>query len=81
MKWDWLILKENKYVGTVELDSDEDTEIQLVKAKTQKNEFINKVMKRRGTVILRSDQTDLPGPDTLTATFKQLSDEPNDQSE
>ena len=47
MKWDWLILEENKYVGTVESDSDEDTEFQLVKAKTQKNEFIKKVMKRR----------------------------------
>jgi hypothetical protein len=39
LKWDWLILKK-KYVGTVELDSDEDAELQLVKAKTQ-NDGVN----------------------------------------
>jgi hypothetical protein len=51
----------------VELDSEEKEEFFLLKDKAQQDEFMQKIMKRRGELVLHSDQTDLPGPDSLIA--------------
>jgi hypothetical protein len=58
-----------KYVGSVELDSEEKEEFFLLKHKAQQDEFMQKIMKRRGELVLRSNQTDLPGPAFLIAKF------------
>jgi SAM-dependent methyltransferase len=36
--------------------------------------FTQKIMERRSELVLRSEQTDLPGPEMLIAQFKQPSD-------
>jgi len=61
-----------KYVGSVELDSEEKEKFFLLKDKAQQDGFMQKIMKRRGELVLRSNQTDLPGPAFLIAKFNQL---------
>jgi hypothetical protein len=63
-----------KYVGSVELDSEEKEEFFLRKDKAQQEEFMQSIMKRRGELVLRSNQTDLPGPAFLIAKFNQSPD-------
>jgi hypothetical protein len=66
-----------QYVGSVELDAEENREFFLLRDEFQpdaRDAFIQKIMERRGELILRSDQADLPGPDMLIAKFKQPSD-------
>jgi hypothetical protein len=66
-----------KYTASVDLDPDEVDEYLLLKTGSQLEEFRNKVLMRRGEVIFRSDQTDLPGPNELTVRATK----PPDQSE
>lgn len=66
-----------QYVGSVELDAEENREFFLLKDDVQPNArdaFIQKIMQRRGELVLHSEQTDLPGPDILIAKFNQSSD-------
>lgn len=62
-----------QYVGSVELDAEESGELFLLRDEVQRDAFIQKIMERRGELVLRSQQTDLPGPDMLIAKFKQPS--------
>ena len=55
-----------KYSASVDLEPDEVDEHLSLKTNSQLAEFRNKLIGRRGEVIFRSDQTDLPGPNELT---------------
>jgi len=66
-----------KYTASVDLDPDEADEYFLLKTRAQIEEFGNKVLARRGEVISRSEQTDLPEPNELKLRFTK----PLDQSE
>jgi hypothetical protein len=57
------------YVGSVGLDAEECAEYFLLKNKAEQDEYAKKVMARRGEVTLRSDQGDIPGPDSLIVKF------------
>jgi hypothetical protein len=72
-----------QYVGSVELEAEENRELFLLRDEVQRDArdaFIQKIMQRRGELVLRSEQTDLPGPDTLIAKFKQPSDQHEEKS-
>ena len=43
-----------KYAGTVELDADEKGEFFLLEGKAEEEAFVNKVLKRRGELTLKS---------------------------
>lgn len=58
-----------KYVGTVELNQDEKNEFYLITDEEKKQEFMRKVMRRRGELVLHSENPGLAGPDTLVARF------------
>lgn len=68
-----------KYAASVELDADEKIEFVGLKGQVQHDAFINKIVKRRGEVVLHSDQTDLPGPDTMTMKYRPPQDEPRQE--
>jgi hypothetical protein len=63
-----------KYVADIELDAEEKAEFYLLQRHTEEDEFKGKVMKRRGEVTLHSDQTDLPGPNSLILKYQEPSD-------
>jgi hypothetical protein len=67
------------YVGSVELDAEENAEYFLLKNKAEQDEYAKKVMARRGKVTLRSDRGDLPGPDSLMVEFSQPSGQPKNE--
>jgi hypothetical protein len=62
------------YFADIELDAEEKAEFFLLKGTPQEDEFKKKIMERRGAVTLRSDQTDLPGPNTLIAKYQKPSE-------
>lgn len=62
------------YVGSVELDQDEKNEFYSIADEKKKQEFMQKIMQRRGELVLRSENPDLSGPDTLVARFGQASE-------
>lgn len=66
-----------KYTASVDLDPDEANEYLSLKTGAQLAEFHHKMLMRRGEVILRSEQTDLPGPSEVTVKATR----PPDQSE
>jgi hypothetical protein len=66
-----------KYTAFVDLDPDEAAEYFSLTTRVQIEEFGNKVLTRRGEVMSRSEQTDLPGPNELKLRFTK----PSDQSE
>jgi hypothetical protein len=63
-----------KYVADIELDAEEKAEFYLLQGTSQEDEFKGKVIKRRGEVTLHSDQTDLPGPNSLILKYAEPSD-------
>jgi hypothetical protein len=66
------------YVGSVELDAEENAEYFSLKDKAERDEYAKKVMARRGEMTLHSDLGDLPGPANLIVKFSQLSGQPQD---